>query len=172
MQRSEDLYYSTGIGISRYGLVGLLLLWGSFKFFSFEALAIQPLVVHSPFFSWMLPVFGLQGTSNIIGIVEVSTGLLIATRRWLPRVSAYGSLAASVMFIITLSFLVTTPGAFAANSPFSGFLLKDIMFLGGALVTAADALNAAHAADAALTMPDPVYGRPSMRELKKRAAGS
>jgi len=172
MQRSEDIYYSTGIGILRYGLAGLLLLWGSFKFFSFEAMAIQPLVGNSPLFSWMLPIFGLQGTSNIIGVVEVSTGLLIATRRWLPRVSAYGSLAASVIFAVTLSFLATTPGAFATSSPLSGFLLKDIMFLGGALVTAADALSAAHVADLPLTLPETMYRAPSMRELKKRAASS
>lgn len=172
MQRSEDIYYSTGIGISRYGLAGLLLLWGSFKFFPFEAMAIQPLVGHSPLFSWMLPIFGLRGTSSIIGIVEVSTGLLIVTRHWLPRVSAYGSLVASVIFAITLSFLVSTPGAFATSSPLSGFLLKDIMFLGGALVTAGEASGAAQVDDLSLAVTGQRYRAPSMRELKKRAAGS
>jgi uncharacterized membrane protein YkgB len=172
MQRSEDIYYSTGIGISRYGLVGLLVLWGSFKFFSFEAMAIQPLVGNSPFFSWMLPIFGMRGTSDIIGVVEVGTGLLIATRHWLPRISAYGSLVASVIFATTLSFLVTTPGAFAANSPWSGFLLKDILFLGGALVTAGEAMSAAQIDDLPLAMPGTAYRSTSMRELKKRAAGS
>jgi uncharacterized membrane protein YkgB len=172
MQRSQDIYYSTGIGILRYGLAGLLLLWGSFKFFSFEAMAIQPLVGHSPFFSWMLPIFGLQGTSNIIGVVEVSTGLFVASRHWLPRASAYGSLAASVIFAVTLSFLATTPNAFSTASPLSGFLLMDIMFLGGALVTAAEALTAARAADLPLTAPGVEYRAPATRELKKRAASS
>jgi uncharacterized membrane protein YkgB len=46
------------------------------------------------------------------------------------------------MFVITLSFLVTTPDAFGPVSPWSGFLLKDIMFLGGALVIAAEAFTA------------------------------
>lgn len=171
MQRSEDIYYSTGIGILRYGLTGLLLLWGSFKFFPFEATAIQPLVANSPFLSWLLPIFGLRGTSNIIGVVEVSTGLLIGTRHWLPRISGYGSLVASVVFLTTLSFLVTTPGAFGANSPWSGFLLKDIMFLGGSLVIAAEAMRAARSADLAFELPETVY-RSSTRELRKRAAGS
>ena len=40
MERSKEIYYNVGIGILRYGLVGLLLLWGSFKFFAFEANAI------------------------------------------------------------------------------------------------------------------------------------
>jgi uncharacterized membrane protein YkgB len=138
MQRTAGIY-NIGIGITRYGLVGLLLLFGAMKFFAFEANGIQPLVQHSPFLGWLLPVFGLRGTSDIIGVIEIATGLAIATRRWLPRISAYGSLAATGMFLITLSFLVTTPGAL--SGPFSGFLLKDIMFLGGALVTAADAFS-------------------------------
>ncbi len=147
MERSQEIYYNIGIGILRYGLVGLLLLWGSFKFFAFEANAIQPLVGHSPLLGWLLPVFGLRGTSDIIGVFEVGSGLLIATRHWLPRLSAYGSLAATVTFAITLSFLVTTPGALSISSPFNGFLLKDIMFLGGALVTAAEAFSAEYAGD-------------------------
>lgn len=52
MQRT-DVIDRAGIGILRYGLVGLLLLWGSFKFFAFEAMAIQPLVEHSPFLAWL-----------------------------------------------------------------------------------------------------------------------
>jgi len=141
MQRT-DAIDRIGLGILRYGLVGLLLLWGSFKFFAFEAMAIQPLVEHSPFLSWLYPLFGIRGASDIIGVMEVSAGLLIATRHWLPRISAYGSMFASGMFVITLSFLVTTPDAFGPGSPWSGFLLKDIMFLGGALVTAAEAFTA------------------------------
>ena len=142
MQRSEEIYYRWGVGILRYGLVGLLLLWGSFKFFAFEANGIQPLVQHSPILGWMLAVFGLRPTSDIIGVIEVGTGLAIATRRWAPRISAYGSLVATVVFLTTLSFLVSTPGAWNPASPFNGFLLKDIMFLGGSLVTAAEAFSA------------------------------
>lgn len=141
MQRT-DAIDRTGLGILRYGLVGLLLLWGSFKFFAFEAAAIQPLVEHSPFLSWLYPLFGFRGTSNVIGVIEISAALLIATRRWLPRVSAWGSMLATGMFVMTLSFLITTPGAFGLVTPWSGFLLKDIMFLGGALVTAAEAFAA------------------------------
>lgn len=131
-----------GLAILRYGLVGLLLLWGSFKFFAFEATAIKPLVEHSPFLFWLYPVFGFRGASSVIGVMEISTALLIATRAWLPRVSAYGSMLSTGVFVITLSFLITTPGAFGLVTPWSGFLLKDIMFLGASLVTAAEAFAA------------------------------
>ena len=73
-------------------------------------------------------------------------GVLIATRRWFPRVSGYASLVASSMFVVTLSFLVTTPDVFQPSSPWGGFLMKDIMFLGAALLTGAEALGAAPAA--------------------------
>ena len=138
-----DTLGRAGLGVSRYGLVFLLILWGSFKFFAFEATAIQPLVSNSPFLSWLYPAFGVRGASAVFGVFEVGSGLLIATRHWWPRLSGYASLAASGMFVITLSFLVTTPDAFGPASPWSGFLLKDIMFLGGALFTAAEALGAA-----------------------------
>jgi reactive chlorine resistance protein C len=131
-----------GRAVLRYGLVALLLLWGSFKFASFEAEGIRPLVEHSPLLRWLYPLFGVRGTSSLIGTVEISAALLIATRAWAPALSAIGSLIATGTFAITLSFLVTTPGALAPDSPFGGFLMKDLILLGAALYTAAEALEA------------------------------
>jgi uncharacterized membrane protein YkgB len=55
------------------------------------------------------------------------------------------------MFLSTLSFLLTTPGwepslgGFPALSALPGqFLLKDVVLLGAALVTAGEALRAGH----------------------------
>jgi reactive chlorine resistance protein C len=137
----------TGLGVLRYGLVFLLLLWGGFKFFDFEARAIQPLIEHSPFLAWLYPVLGLRGTSALIGVFEVTAAALIAIRRWSPRLSGYGSLMAAGTFVVTLSFLFTTPGALSPTSPVSGFLLKDILLFGAALFTAAEALRAARIAE-------------------------
>jgi uncharacterized membrane protein YkgB len=50
---------------------------------------------------------------------------------------------------VTLSFLITTPGVLSPTSPFGGFLMKDIMLLGAALYTAAEALEAARAPEVA-----------------------
>jgi len=128
-----------GTGVLRYSLVFLLTLIGSFKFFAFEAEGVQPLLAHSPFLSWMLPAFGTRGASDIIGVFEVGAGLLIASRRLWPRGSAYGSLAASFTFVVTLSFLFTTPGALSPTSQLGGFLMKDLVLLGAALYTAGEA---------------------------------
>lgn len=105
-----------GSVLLRYGLVLLLVMWGGFKFASFEAQGIQPLVSHSPFLSWLYAVTSVQGASNVIGVTEIATGLLMATHRWFPKVSGYASLAASGIFLTTLSFLITTPGVLAFSS--------------------------------------------------------
>lgn len=131
-----------GTGVLRYGTAALLLLWGAFKFTAFEAEGIRPLVEHSPLMSWMYPVFGLRATSGIIGVIEISAGLLMCTRRLSPRLSALGSVLAAVTFAITLSFLFTTPGATSASSPLSGFLMKDVILFGAALYTAGEARTA------------------------------
>lgn len=130
-----------GIGVLRYGLAALLLLWGGFKFFEFEAQAIVPLVEHSPALGWMYAVFGVRGTSAVFGVAEVTAALAIAVRRFFPRVSGYGSGVAALTFLTTLSFLLTTPGVFALDNPWGGFLMKDIVLLGAALVTAAEAFG-------------------------------
>jgi reactive chlorine resistance protein C len=135
--------HSVGLSLLRYGLAFLLVTIGSFKFFTFEAEAIRPLVGNSPVLAWLYSVFGVRETAAVFGSFEVLFGVLIASRRWAPRLSGAASLAASGMFLVTLSFLLTTPGALMPTSPFHQFLLKDVVLLGAALLTAAEAMSAA-----------------------------
>jgi reactive chlorine resistance protein C len=75
--------------------------------------------------------------------------VLIAVRPVAPRVSAVGSLGAILMFLTTLSFILSTPGVWQPDYGFpflSGagqFLVKDLILLGAAIWTAGDALEAA-----------------------------
>jgi uncharacterized membrane protein YkgB len=126
-------------GVLRYSLVFLLLMWGSFKFAAFEAEAIKPLVENSPLLAWMYGVFGLRGTSAVFGVFEVAAAVAIVLYKKVPRVSGYASLAAAGMFVVTLSFLFTTPNGF--SGPFTGFLMKDVVLLGAALYTAAESFG-------------------------------
>lgn len=144
-ERGADVLGGIGLAVLRYGLVLLLVAWGGLKFTAFEAEAIRPLVAHSPFLSWLYPLLGVRGTSNLLGVFELTAALLIASRRWWPQLSAIGSIMASGMFIMTLSFLLTTPDVFAPTSPWGGFLMKDIILLGAALFTASEALRRAGA---------------------------
>lgn len=138
-----DRLEQAGLGVLRYGIVLLLVVIGGAKFLAFEAEAIRPLVENSPFLSWMLGAFGLRGTSDVIGTIEIAIGLAIASRSIAPIVSAIGSAAGALTFLITLSFLFSTPGALAPTHPANSFLVKDLILLGGCLATCAEALRAA-----------------------------
>jgi uncharacterized membrane protein YkgB len=138
-----------GTAVLRYGIVLLLVGIGAAKYFAFEAEAIRPLVENSPFLSWMPAVLGLQGTSNVIGTIEIATGLAIASRRVAPALSAAGSAVGAAIFVTTLSFLFSTPGALSLKHPAGGFLMKDVVLLGACVATAAEALRAARARAAA-----------------------
>jgi uncharacterized membrane protein YkgB len=137
-----------GIAVLRYGVVFLLVVIGAAKYFAFEAEGIRPLVEHSPFLSWMITAFGVQGASNVIGTIEIAIGLAIASRPLAPTLSAVGSAAGVVTFLTTLSFLFTTPGALSPQNPANGFLMKDVVLLGACITTAAEALKAARARSA------------------------
>jgi len=143
-----------GEKILRYGLVAVLLWVGALKFTEYEAMGIKPLVENSPLTAWALQAFGLKTLSALVGIVEIVLGLMIATRSFAPKISAYGSMGAIVTFLITLTFLLTTPGVwqpgygFPFPSPMPGqFLAKDIILLGVAIWSAGEALRAAHRGD-------------------------
>jgi uncharacterized membrane protein YkgB len=133
--------------VLRYGLVIIIAWFGAFKFTPTEAQAIQPLLANSPLLRWLYAVLDVGGASRAIGTLELVIALLIAVRPWWPRVSAAGSLAAVGMFLTTLSFLATTPGAWAHVDGFvvpgeaGGFLIKDVFLLGAALWTASEALE-------------------------------
>lgn len=126
--------------VLRYGLVLFLVGGGLTKFTPTEAVAIQPWIAHSPFLGWMYATTSVQGASITIGVIELILGALLGVRHWWPRLSAFGSLAACIQFVITFSFLFTTP---ELSTDTQGFLMKDLILFGAAAWTAADSLRAA-----------------------------
>lgn len=140
---------TTGAAIIRYGLAMVLLLVGAYKFAAYEAEGIQLYVSHSPLTSWLNQVLSVRGVGAMFGVIEITLGLLIAARRFAPLLSAVGSLGACVMFLTTLSFILTTPGVWATGYGFpflsntGQFLAKDLLLLGAAVWTAGEAWRAA-----------------------------
>jgi reactive chlorine resistance protein C len=132
---------AVGRELARYGLVVVVGWIGFMKFTAYEAEGIRPFVANSPLTSWVYGPLSVRGFSILLGVVEIATAVLIALRPFSPRASALGSALAVAMFLTTLSFLVTTPGAwepslggFPALSALPGqFLIKDLALLGIAL---------------------------------------
>jgi len=138
-----------GAGLIRYALVAVLLWVGMLKFTAYEAEGIKPLVENSPILSWVYGVMSVQAFSMVLGVTEILLGILIAARPFSPKASALGSFGAIIMFLITLTFLLSTPGVwqpeygFPCLSPMPGqFIAKDVLFLSAAVWTAGEALNA------------------------------
>ena len=134
---------------ARYGLVIVIAWYGGLKFMNYEAEGIQPLVSASPVMGWLYDIFSVYTFSALLGVFELAAAALLAVKPWWPRISLFGSLLAIMLFLATLSFMVTTPGVFEASqggfpalSLAGGFLMKDIALLGISVWTLTDALQA------------------------------
>jgi uncharacterized membrane protein YkgB len=124
-----------GAGLLRWSMVFLLVFFGVLKWTAFEADAVHPLITNSPVLFWVDRVFGKQGASEFIGVIELITAALLASRRWSPRMAMVGGLLGIGMFLTTLSFLVTTPNV-GAEAP---FILKDVTLLAASAWLAGEA---------------------------------
>jgi uncharacterized membrane protein YkgB len=135
--------------VARYGLAIVIGWIGIFKFCSYEALNIQPLVANSPFMGWLYGVFSVETFSSILGVVEITTAVLLVVKPWYPRISLIGSVLAIVLFVSTLSFVITTPGVAEASaggfpllSMTGQFLIKDMVLLAVSILTLGDTMKA------------------------------
>jgi reactive chlorine resistance protein C len=147
-QRNLDM---VGELLARYGLVIVIAWYGGLKFMNYEAEGIRPLVSASPFMGWLYDIFSVYTFSALLGVFELAAAALLAVKPWWPRVSVFGSMLAIMLFLATISFMVTTPGVFEASqggfpalSLAGGFLMKDIALLGISVWTLTDALRALH----------------------------
>jgi len=130
---------SIGYALGVSGLFIMLMWLGIYKFTPTEAALIQPLVLNHFAMGWLYNFLSVQMVSNIIGTVEiiVAMGLLFGLK--LPKVGFYSGIAATVIFAVTLSFLLTTPNTWKVSDgvPVANFfLVKDILFLAMAVIVA------------------------------------
>lgn len=118
--------------------LAIVFLWfGGIKFTDYGAQGTAGFVANSPFIGWAHALFGLGGTARVLGVYEIGTGLLILGRFINPRLSIFGGAMAMLTFVITLSFMLTTPGVvqsgftipLALSAVPGEFLLKDIVLL-------------------------------------------
>jgi reactive chlorine resistance protein C len=121
----------------RWSLVVIFLWFGFMKFTNYEAMGIAPFIANSPFMFWLHTVFGIQGASIVIGVLELSTAVGLAIGAFIPVVSALGAAMSCATYLITLTFFFSTPGVFepslggfpAISAVPGQFLLKDLVLL-------------------------------------------
>ncbi|MGB8103858.1 MAG: DUF417 family protein [Pseudolabrys sp.] len=120
----------------RWSLVAIFIWFAIQKFTPYAAEAIAPLIANSPFMSW-LGVFGVRGQAKMIGTIELTTAAILIIGSVIPIASAAGAAMACATFLLTTSFVFTTPGI-TQRSPtgfpiistlLEQFLLKDIALL-------------------------------------------
>ncbi|ROV58019.1 DUF417 family protein [Vibrio ponticus] len=132
VQNSKLAQGNIGYYVGVFG-VALVLAWiGIYKFTPTEAKLIEPLVANHFAMGWLYNVLSVQAVSNLIGATEivVAIGLIIGFKY--TRVAYYSGIAAAIIFIATLSFLLTTPNTWKVSDGIlisNFFLVKDILFL-------------------------------------------
>jgi uncharacterized membrane protein YkgB len=146
--------------VARYGLVIVLAWFGAMKFTSYESQGISHWVANSPLLSWTYNIMSIDGFGRLNGSIELIVAALLAVKPWYPKAAVVGGVFASLFFVTTLSFMVTTPGVgeasaggFPVLSADGEFLMKDIANLGLALWLLADAISATRAR-ALVTKPE------------------
>lgn len=127
----------------RWSMVLIFGLFGTAKFAAYEAQGVAMLAAKHPLFSWMYPLLGDRGASNVIGSVELAIGAMIALGAWSARASLVGGVMGVITFCATLSFSLSVPAFWQSGygAPFLGstgqFLIKDAVLLAACLAIAA-----------------------------------
>jgi uncharacterized membrane protein YkgB len=134
-QRSPT--YKLGYYTSLFG-AALILLWiGIFKFTPTEAAAIKPLVENHFLTFWIYKTLSIQTVSNAIGVIEIIIALLLLFSVKFASLKKFAGIGMIVTFLVTLSYLFTTPGVWKIvdGVPITDFfILKDLMLLGFGLM--------------------------------------
>jgi uncharacterized membrane protein YkgB len=138
-----------GLAIGTLALVLIYLAFGLSKFTADEAEALVGIVQPSPFLGWLYGLMTKMQFSMMLGVIELSICALIALRPVAPRAAFIGALLSAGLFLMTQSFILSTPGIFDASRGLFGFfggagqfLLKDTGLFALSLLVAADALAA------------------------------
>jgi uncharacterized membrane protein YkgB len=122
--------------VTSIGMIVMLLWAGSYKMTAPGAEGIVPLVSNSPLISWHFKLFGPYVGSDLIGFTEITAAILIVAGYLRPKAGIVGGLIASLMFFITSTMVITTPGSTTTvhgirYMSFIGlFLFKDVISLG------------------------------------------
>lgn len=130
--------------------LAVIFIWfGGIKYTAGGASGVDGLVNNSPILSWVNDSFSIKTFGALLGTLEIVTGIVLLLGIKYLKFRAIGGFAAIITFVVTLSFLLTTPGVVPEGASFpvlSGnpgeFLLKDIVLLAVSYVLFSSAKHA------------------------------
>ncbi len=95
-----------------------------------------PFFTHGPLIFWMYSVFGMKGSTYLLGVSEWLFGVLILAGFWNKKLGALGALGSVLTFFTTVTIIPFMPdgwapsaGGFPAMVGNVAFLMKDVVLL-------------------------------------------
>ena len=120
----------------RASMVIIYFFFGYQKWFDYEVQGLIPFFTHWPLIFWMYSVFGMKGSTYLLGVSEWLFGALLLAGFWNKKLGILGALGSVVTFLCTVSIIPFMPdgwapsaGGFPAMVGNVAFLMKDVVLL-------------------------------------------
>jgi uncharacterized membrane protein YkgB len=120
----------------RASMVIIYFFFGYQKWFDYEVKGLIPFFTHGPLIFWMYPVFGMKGSTYLLGVSEWLFGALLLAGFWNKKVGVLGALGSVATFLSTVTIIPFMPdgwapsaGGFPAMVGNVAFLMKDVVLL-------------------------------------------
>ncbi len=133
------------IFLLRYGL-GFIIIWfGLLKFKNSEAEYMHRLITGG-YLSWVLKYITVYALSQIIAYIQIIAGIMLMLKPVSKRISFWGGVIVSFMFLLSISLLFTSSIVWAVGYGFPELskvgqtVLKDFVLLGAAVWCVEDSM--------------------------------
>ncbi|WP_105456075.1 DUF417 family protein [Escherichia coli] len=108
--------------ILRLSVITIFMLFGTYKWFEFEVMALEPLI-STTWLNILYILFGVHGGSYFLGVVETITFLALIIGFFRPAAGVLGDVIVIVTGITTLSLLPQL-------GKIDSFVIKDVLLIG------------------------------------------
>ena len=112
--------------ILRLSVITIFMLFGTYKWFDFEVMALEPLI-STTWLNILYILFGVHGGSYFLGVVETITFLALIIGFFRPAAGILGDMIVIVTSITTLSLLPQL-------GKIDSFIIKDVLLIGAGAV--------------------------------------
>ncbi|MBN5380642.1 DUF417 family protein [Serratia marcescens] len=112
--------------ILRLSVITIFMLFGTYKWFEFEVMALEPLI-STTWLNILYILFGVHGGSYFLGVVETITFLALIIGFSRPAAGVLGDIIVIVTGITTLSLLPQL-------GKIDSFVIKDVLLIGAGAV--------------------------------------